>query len=493
MQLRLEAVQPYTLFPLNKPTSFVSNPSRQQCMFPPPPPPPPSLQQHHHHRHHHQQQQPSYSIAKQQQRHRHPSAFEPVLATPSPPPVKVDTISQVADYAASIVYLMWHGRKKTMTTTNNHTAHYRQHYTVDATKPSAAFKKFCLQLLTATQLSQNAVYLALNYVCALLRTSPNIEGAEGSEYRLFTVALMLANKFLDDSTFTNKTWSEVSGMKLHDLNTMEAEFLEVIGYGLFVCQDEFDQWKHAVEGCRIHVERMSMDGYQYYLDNLIQAVLLSLGLSGQQPKQQQQRHAPPPPQSSTTTTTFEDDNKRRYKDALEQQERAIWEAALEASRLQVENRQRQHNLYLYAKAHALDTWGPPETPTLPRRQTAPPPPISRQGSNCSNNSSTSLLPPPLSSTPDRRASFASSMMLPTTTATSAAEYFHAPIDTARKVDFFQAPEHLDTRASKYEYHYPPPGLVDPSYNWNHSHPVSWSSYPLPETPAVTPSWCKDFL
>lgn len=147
MQLRLEAVQPYTLFPLNKPTSFVSNPSRQQCMFPPPPPPPPSLQQHHHHRHHHQQQQPSYSIAKQQQRHRHPSAFEPVLATPSPPPVKVDTISQVADYAASIVYLMWHGRKKTMTTTNNHTAHYRQHYTVDATKPSAAFKKFCLQVI----------------------------------------------------------------------------------------------------------------------------------------------------------------------------------------------------------------------------------------------------------------------------------------------------------------------------------------------------------
>lgn len=274
-------------------------------------------------------------------------------------------------------------------------------------------------------------------------------------------------------------------MKLHDLNTMEAEFLEVIGYGLFVRQEEFDQWKHAVEGCRIHVERMSMDGYQYYLDNLIQAVLLSLGLSGhqQQPKQQQQqqqqqRHVPPP------STTFEDDNRRRYKDALEQQERAIWEAALEASRLQVENRQRQHNLYLYAKAHALDTWGPPETPTLPRRQTAPPPPISRQGSNCSN-SSTSLLPPPLSSTPDRRASFASSMMLPT-----AAEYFH---DTARKVDFFQAPEHLDTRASKYEYHYPPPGLVkDPSYHWNHSHPVSWS-YPLPETPAVTPSWCKDFL
>ncbi|OAC98031.1 cyclin, partial [Mucor lusitanicus CBS 277.49] len=65
-------------------------------------------------------------------------------------------------------------------------------------------------------------------------------------YRLFTVALMLGNKFLDDNTFTNKTWSEVSGMKVTDLNIMELEFLEVLRFKLFIRNDEFERWKSAL-------------------------------------------------------------------------------------------------------------------------------------------------------------------------------------------------------------------------------------------------------
>lgn len=35
--------------------------------------------------------------------------------------------------------------------------------------------------------------LSLKYIAMLLQKNPNIQGAEGSEYRLFTVALMLGN------------------------------------------------------------------------------------------------------------------------------------------------------------------------------------------------------------------------------------------------------------------------------------------------------------
>jgi hypothetical protein len=45
--------------------------------------------------------------------------------------------------------------------------------------------------LTATQLQESAVYLSLKYIAILLQSNPSIEGAEGSEYRLFIVALML--------------------------------------------------------------------------------------------------------------------------------------------------------------------------------------------------------------------------------------------------------------------------------------------------------------
>ena len=84
----------------------------------------------------------------------------------------------------------------------------------------------------------------------LLQNNPHIQGADGSEYRLFTVALMLANKFLDDNTFTNKTWLEVSGMKVTDLNIMELEFLGVLKFGLTIRKEEYERWRTALYGFR---------------------------------------------------------------------------------------------------------------------------------------------------------------------------------------------------------------------------------------------------
>lgn len=46
--------------------------------------------------------------------------------------------------------------------------------------------------------------LALYYIFQLRAAYPNIQANMGSEVRLFTTALILANKFLDDNTFTNK-------------------------------------------------------------------------------------------------------------------------------------------------------------------------------------------------------------------------------------------------------------------------------------------------
>jgi hypothetical protein len=52
-------------------------------------------------------------------------------------------------------------------------------------------------VLKATQLSESVVVLSLKYIAMLLQNNPNIQGAEGSEYRLFTVALMLGKCRLD--------------------------------------------------------------------------------------------------------------------------------------------------------------------------------------------------------------------------------------------------------------------------------------------------------
>ena len=64
--------------------------------------------------------------------------------------------------------------------------------------PSAEFISFLGTLLSTTQVSQSVIILSLFYIYRLKLSNPHIRGMEGSEFRLAVIALMLANKFLDE-------------------------------------------------------------------------------------------------------------------------------------------------------------------------------------------------------------------------------------------------------------------------------------------------------
>ncbi|GKZ28668.1 hypothetical protein AbraIFM66950_011104 [Aspergillus brasiliensis] len=108
--------------------------------------------------------------------------------------------------------------------------------------PAVAFQKWVTNILSTTQVSQNVILLALLFVYRLKKFNPGVRGKKGSEYRLMTIALMLGNKFLDDNTYTNKTWAEVSGITVQEIHIMEVEFLSNIRYNLFVSKEEWNEW-----------------------------------------------------------------------------------------------------------------------------------------------------------------------------------------------------------------------------------------------------------
>ncbi|KAL1917296.1 uncharacterized protein VTP21DRAFT_4952 [Calcarisporiella thermophila] len=213
---------------------------------------------------------------------------------PPPPPPPTQSINiepainipQLADFASSMVYAMWHTRRPSVTSLympEGSTMNSSHSNSDSSSSPSHAFKKFCTQTLTATQLSESVVLLSLKYIAKLLQSNPAIQGAEGSEYRLFTVALMLANKFLDDNTYTNKTWSDLTGLRLFELNIMEIEFLDVLRFRLFVSVKEFNDWKSILDAFR-RKEREAQQR-QFY-----EEALRNFGLLSFQQQQQQQQH-----------------------------------------------------------------------------------------------------------------------------------------------------------------------------------------------------------
>ena len=111
------------------------------------------------------------------------------------------------------------------------------------TTVSTSFRTFVSQILSATRLPSSTILCALNYLAARM-TMLSERGFSPSSstklYYMLTAALMIASKFLDDNTFQNRSWSDVSHIAVAELNKHEMEWLMDIGWNLHV-----DTRKHA--------------------------------------------------------------------------------------------------------------------------------------------------------------------------------------------------------------------------------------------------------
>ncbi|KAH8650020.1 hypothetical protein BX600DRAFT_442105 [Xylariales sp. PMI_506] len=116
------------------------------------------------------------------------------------------------------------------------------------TSVTGAFRKFVSQILTSTRLPSTTILLGMNYLAKRVNTlnaAGNFKTTEGQVWRMLTVSLLLGSKFLDDNTFQNRSWSEVSGIAVQELNTMENEWLRHINWMLYVNLDksgDYNAW-----------------------------------------------------------------------------------------------------------------------------------------------------------------------------------------------------------------------------------------------------------
>jgi hypothetical protein len=150
----------------------------------------------------------------------------------------------LAEFAAELTCLFWFETSKTLQYAENlpEDAPVERGLLPDA-HPTIGFRKWVTTIISTTQVGKNVVLLALMFIYRLKKFNPVVSGKRGSEFRLLTIALMLGNKFLDDNTYTNKTWAEVSGISVNEIHIMEVEFLSNMRYDLYASADEWKQWK----------------------------------------------------------------------------------------------------------------------------------------------------------------------------------------------------------------------------------------------------------
>ncbi|KAK6838557.1 hypothetical protein RU639_000468 [Aspergillus parasiticus] len=112
------------------------------------------------------------------------------------------------------------------------------------------FRKYVFQILSSTRLPSSTILLGLYYLASRMRmlsSSKVFLSGNGQVYRMLTVALLLGSKFLDDNTFQNKSWAEVSNIPVSELNTMELEWLFAFEWKIhdriYDDQDGFASWR----------------------------------------------------------------------------------------------------------------------------------------------------------------------------------------------------------------------------------------------------------
>ncbi|KAI1183883.1 hypothetical protein F5B17DRAFT_108185 [Nemania serpens] len=112
-----------------------------------------------------------------------------------------------------------------------------------------AFRKFVNQILTSTRLPSTTILLGMNYLAKHINMHKHAGTyntvSEGELWKMLTIALLLGSKFLDDNTFQNRSWSDVSGIAVAELNTMEGKWLRDMDWVLYVNLDrshDYDAW-----------------------------------------------------------------------------------------------------------------------------------------------------------------------------------------------------------------------------------------------------------
>lgn len=114
---------------------------------------------------------------------------------------------------------------------------------MDTTPASASFCTSLYSLLECTKLPGATVLLGLAYLSKRIETLPLANRlarpavSEDEAWQMLTVAMMLGSKYLDDGTYSNTSWADVSDIPKADLDRLEREWLRAVHWSLYVDLD----------------------------------------------------------------------------------------------------------------------------------------------------------------------------------------------------------------------------------------------------------------
>ncbi|TID18171.1 hypothetical protein CANINC_003912 [Pichia inconspicua] len=141
--------------------------------------------------------------------------------------------------------------------------------------PSQIFQNNLHSVLSATRLPKSTLLLAINYLSIKMDTQiePYIVENENDIFKIIVILLILSNKFNDDKTFKNKSWSDATNLPLAEINQLERNWLKDCDYKLFITNDYeivencWNTWCikniHSFDSFQLSTPQILDDDFQY--------------------------------------------------------------------------------------------------------------------------------------------------------------------------------------------------------------------------------------
>ncbi|CRK17365.1 Meiotically up-regulated gene 80 protein like [Verticillium longisporum] len=142
---------------------------------------------------------------------------------------------------------------------------------------SSSFRKFIAGILSSTRLPKSTILLGMNYLAKRMNMPEQsvYHITDADLWRMATVSLILASKFLDDNTFQNRSWAEVSGIAVTELNAMEKKWLVESSFGLYVNLDfsrDYNAWLKSWDDWKVLKEQAVARANRDRLASLVPAI-----------------------------------------------------------------------------------------------------------------------------------------------------------------------------------------------------------------------------
>lgn len=87
-------------------------------------------------------------------------------------------------------------------------------------------------------ISARALILSLVYIERIYRLHPGARTSSKNVHKIILVSMLIAVKFLEDKPLSNSYWAKVGGIELKELNRLEGEFCNLVGFEFHVAKAE---------------------------------------------------------------------------------------------------------------------------------------------------------------------------------------------------------------------------------------------------------------